>query len=205
MKIICVDTPPAFYNKETLNPLIEKEPAIFLKTDSSILKDGKPFFVPDFSSEIYYEMRLVVKIDRLGKNIATKFAHRYYNEITVGIDFTAIDLLRALQFNGMPWDISKTFDYSAVVGKYVSLEEIKQSINQVPFHLNVNGTTTQEGDTSDMSFKVDEIIAYVSRFFTLKTGDLIYLEPVAKAAKANIHDHLEGYIGDRKLLDFLIK
>ena len=175
-----------------------------MKSDSSLLKDGKPFFIPDFSSEIHYETEIVVKIDRLGKNIAERFAHRYYNEVTVGIDFTARDLQRELRAKGLPWEISKAFDNSAVVGTFVPLDRVGD-INRIPFHLDINGQKVQEGNTSDMLFPVDRIIAYVSRFFTLKIGDLIFTGTPAGVGPVSINDHLQGYIGEQKLLDFHIK
>ncbi len=195
----------ASHNKEMFNPLVLNEPTIFLKSDASLLKDGKPFFIPDFSSEIHYETEIVVKIDKLGKQIAKKFAHRYYNEVTVGIDFTARDLQRKLRKEGMPWEISKAFDNSAAIGTFVSLNELEQDVNHIPFSLNINGTKMQEGNTKEMIFKIDEIIAYVSRFFTLKIGDLIYTGTPAGVGEVRINDHLEGYIGDRKVLDFFVK
>ncbi|GHU90040.1 2-hydroxyhepta-2,4-diene-1,7-dioate isomerase [Bacteroidia bacterium] len=205
MKIICVGMNYASHNKEMLHSLLLSEPTVFLKPDSSLLKDGKPFFIPDFTSEMHYETEIVVKIDRLGKNIAEKFAHRYYREVTVGIDFTARDLQRKLRNDGMPWEISKAFDYSAVIGDFVPLETIGQDINQVPFHLDINGTKVQEGNTQNMIFKVDRIIAYVSRFFTLKIGDLIFTGTPAGVGRVEIDDHLQGFIGERKLLDFFVR
>lgn len=194
----------AAHNKELHHTLEITEPTIFLKADSSLLKDGKPFFIPDFSSEMHYETELVVKIDRLGKNIAERFAHRYYNEVTVGIDFTARDLQRRLREQGLPWEISKTFDNSAAIGTFVPLNEAGE-VNHLSFHLDINGQTVQQGCTEDMLFSVDKIIAYVSRFFTLKIGDLIYTGTPAGVGAVHIGDHLEGYLGDRKLLDFHVR
>lgn len=194
----------AAHNKELHHTLELTEPTIFMKSDSSLLKDGKPFFIPDFSSEIHYETELVVKIDRLGKNIAERFAHRYYSEVTVGIDFTARDLQRRLREQGLPWEISKAFDNSAVIGTFIPLEEAG-NVNQLSFHLDMNGKTVQQGNTADMLFSVDQIIAYVSRFFTLKIGDLIYTGTPVGVAPVSIGDHLEGYLGERKLLDFHVR
>lgn len=194
----------AAHNKELHHTLELTEPTIFMKSDSSLLKDGKPFFIPDFSSEIHYETELVVKIDRLGKNIAERFAHRYYSEVTVGIDFTARDLQRRLRKQGLPWEISKAFDNSAVIGTFIPLEEAG-NVNQLSFHLNMNGKTVQQGNTADMLFSVDQIIAYVSRFFTLKIGDLIYTGTPVGVGPVSIGDHLEGYLGERKLLDFHVR
>ena len=204
MKVIAVGMNYSAHNKELNHTLELTEPTIFMKSDSSLLKDGKPFFIPDFSSEIHYETELVVKIDRLGKNIAERFAHRYYNEVTVGIDFTARDLQKRLREQGLPWEISKAFDNSAAVGDFVSLDEVGD-INNLSFHLDKNEQTVQLGCTADMLFSVDKIIAYVSRFFTLKIGDLIYTGTPAGVGPVSIGDHLEGYLGDRKLLDFHVR
>lgn len=204
MKIIAVGMNYAAHNKELHHSLELSEPTIFMKSDSSLLKDGKPFFIPDFSSEIHYETEIVVKIDRLGKNIAERFAHRYYNEVTVGIDFTARDLQRELRAKGLPWEISKAFDNSAVVGTFIHLDTIGD-INRIPFHLDINDRKVQEGNTMDMLFPVDRIIAYVSRFFTLKIGDLIFTGTPVGVGPVKIDDHLQGYIGERKLLDFHVK
>lgn len=204
MKIIAVGMNYADHNKEMRHTLELAEPTLFMKADSALLKDGKPFFIPDFSKEVHYETEVVVRIDRLGKNIAERFAHRYYNEVTVGIDFTARDLQRTLRSKGLPWEISKAFDNSAVIGTFVPLNEVG-SITQLPFHLTINGKMVQEGNTKDMLFSVDEIVAYTSRFFTLKTGDLIYTGTPGGVGPVQINDHLEGYIGERKLLDFHVR
>lgn len=204
MKIIAVGMNYAAHNKELHHTLVLSEPTIFMKADSSLLKDGKPFFIPDFSSDVQYETEVVVRIDKLGKNIAERFAHRYYHEVTVGIDFTARDVQSRLRAQGLPWEISKAFDNSAALGTFVPLEEIGE-IGRIPFHLDINGKTVQAGNTADMLFPVDRIIAYVSRFFTLKIGDLIYTGTPCGVGPVHIDDHLEGYIGDRKLLDFHVK
>ena len=164
MKIIAVGMNYAEHNKELNSTLVlSKEPVIFMKPDSALLKDGKPFFIPDFSNEVHYETELVVKICRLGKNISERFAHRYYEEATVGIDFTARDLQRNIREAGNPWEISKGFDDSAAIGKFVSLDKFKD-IQNLNFHLDIDGNKVQQGNTADMLFKVDEIIAYISRF-----------------------------------------
>ena len=204
MKIICVGMNYPSHNKEMNHSLELKEPTIFMKSDSSLLKDGKPFFIPDFSQDIQYETELVVKIDRLGKNIAERFAHRYYKEVTVGIDFTARDLQTKLRTQGLPWELSKAFDHSAVIGDFISLEGAG-AVNQLPFHLDINQQEAQAGNTRDMLFHVDQIIAYVSRFFTLKIGDLIFTGTPAGVGPVQIDDHLQGYVGERKLLDFYVR
>lgn len=204
MKIIAVGMNYAAHNKELNHTLTLSEPTIFMKADSSLLKDGKPFFIPDFTQELHHEAEIVVRIDRLGKNIAERFAHRYYHEVTVGIDFTARDLQRQLREKGLPWEISKAFDNSAVVGTFVPLEEVGD-INRLPFHLDINGETRQAGNTEQQLFSVDRIVAYVSRFFTLKIGDLIYTGTPCGVGPVQIGDHLQGYIGERKLLDFYVR
>lgn len=204
MKVIAVGMNYAAHNKELDHTLELAEPTIFMKSDSSLLKDGKPFFIPDFSEEIHYETEIVVRIDRLGKNIAERFAHRYYNEVTVGIDFTARDLQRKLRSQGLPWEISKAFDNSAVTGTFMPLEQLGK-VDNLSFHLDINGQKVQEGNTGDMLFSVDKIVAYVSRFFTLKIGDLIYTGTPVGVGPVHIDDHLQGYIGQRKLLDFFVR
>ena len=204
MKIIAVGMNYAAHNKELNHTLTLSEPTIFMKADSSLLKDGKPFFIPDFTQELHHEAEIVVRIDRLGKNIAERFAHRYYHEVTVGIDFTARDLQNRLREKGLPWEISKSFDHSAVVGTFVPLEEVGD-IHHLPFHLDINGELRQAGNTENMLFNVDRIIAYVSQFFTLKMGDLIYTGTPSGVGPVQIGDHLQGYIGDRKLLDFYVR
>ena len=195
----------AAHNKELHHTLELTDPTIFMKSDSSLLKDGKPFFIPDFSSEVHYETELVVKIDRLGKNIAERFAHRYYQEVTVGIDFTARDLQRKLRERGLPWELSKAFDNSAAIGSFIPLEEAGGNINALSFHLDINGQCVQQGCSADMLFSVDRIVSYVSRFFTLKIGDLIYTGTPVGVGPVHIGDHLEGYLGNRKLLDFYVR
>ncbi len=204
MKIIAVGMNYAAHNKELNHTLTLSEPTIFMKADSSLLKDGKPFFIPDFTQELHHEAEIVVRIDRLGKNIAERFAHRYYHEVTVGIDFTARDLQRQLREKGLPWEISKAFDNSAVVGTFVPLKEVGD-INRLPFHLDINGETRQAGNTEQLLFSVDRIVAYVSRFFTLKIGDLIYTGTPCGVGPVQIGDHLQGYIGEWKLLDFYVR
>ena len=205
MKIICVGMNYATHNKEMQHSLLLSEPTIFMKSDASLLKDGKPFFIPDFSSDMQYEAEIVVKINRLGKSIDRKFAPRYYDEITIGIDMTARDLQRKLKNGGLPWEISKSFDNSAVIGKFISLEKESLDIDEIPFYLNIDGKTVQQGNTADMIFKTNEIIEYISRFLTLKTGDLIFTGTPAGVGKVEINNRLQGYVNNRKLLDFWIK
>jgi 2-keto-4-pentenoate hydratase/2-oxohepta-3-ene-1,7-dioic acid hydratase in catechol pathway len=204
MKILAVGLNYESHNHEMKRTFQSSEPVIFMKPESSQLKDGKPFFIPDFSKEIHYETEMVVKIDRLGKNIAEEFAHRYYSEITVGIDFTARDLQRNLKEKGLPWEIAKGFDNSAALGNFVSKQEFA-NIQDINFHLDINSETVQQGNTRDMIYSVDKIIAYVSQFFTLKIGDLIFTGTPAGVGPVKIDDHLEGYIENKKLMDFHIR
>lgn len=205
MKIIAIGMNYALHKVELGHTEEIQEPVIFLKPDSAILRDGKPFFLPDFSSEIHYETEVVVRISRLGKCIAPRFAHRYYDEVTLGIDFTARDLQRRFRAEGHPWELSKGFDNSAAIGQFVPLSELGGDVQKLHFHLDIDGRTMQRGYTADMQFKVDEIIAYVSRFMTLKMGDLIYTGTPFGVGPVSIGQHLEGYIGDKKLLDFHIR
>lgn len=204
MKILAVGLNYESHNLEMKRTFESSEPVIFMKPESSQLKDGKPFFIPDFSNEIHYETEMVVKIDRLGKNIAEEFAHRYYSEITVGIDFTARDLQRNLKEKGLPWEISKGFDGSAAIGNFVPKQEFA-NIQNINFHLDINSETVQQGNTRDMIYSVDKIIAYVSQFFTLKIGDLIFTGTPAGVGPVKIDDHLQGYIESKKLMDFNIR
>ena len=175
-----------------------------MKPDSALLKDGKPFFIPDFSEQVDYETELVVRINRLGKNIAERFAHRYYDAVTVGIDFTARDLQRKYRAEGKPWELCKGFDNSAAIGDWIPVERFKD-IQQLTFHLDIDGKTVQRGYAGDMLFKIDQIIAYVSRFCTLKIGDLLFTGTPVGVGPVQVNNHLEGYLEDEKVLDFYIR
>ena len=193
------------HNKELDGTLYKPEtPVIFTKADSALLKDKKPFFIPDFMGRIDYEAEVAVRIARLGKTIPERFAHRYYDAVTVGIDFTARELQQKLRANGEPWDLCKGFDGSAALGEWVSVDKFRD-VQALHFHLDINGNTVQEGRTSDMLFSIDSLIAYISRFFTLKTGDLLFTGTPAGVGEVAVDDHLEGYIEDRKVLDFRCK
>lgn len=204
MKIFAVGLNYASHNKEMERTFESKEPVIFMKPDTALLKGDKPFFLPDFSDEIHYETELVVKVNRLGKNVAERFAHRYYDEITVGIDFTARDLQRKQKELGLPWEIAKGFDNSAAIGTFISKNEVSD-VQNVDLRLDINNQTVQQGNTKEMIYSVDKIIAYISRFFTLKIGDLIFTGTPAGIGPVAIDDHLQGYLESRKLLDFRIK
>lgn len=205
MKIFAVGLNYPQHNKELNETLYKGEvPVIFTKADSSLLKDGKPFFVPDDMGRIDYETEIVVRICRLGKAIPARFAHRYYDAVTVGIDFTARELQAELRKKGLPWEMCKGFDGASAIGEWVSVEKFRD-VQALQFHLDINGKTVQEGRTSDMFFKIDEIIEYISKYFTLKTGDIIYTGTPVGVGPVNIDDHLTGYIEDRKVLEFNIK
>ena len=193
------------HNKELDGALYKTEaPVLFTKADSSLLKSGKPFFVPDFMGRIDYEAELVIRICRLGKNIPQRFAHRYYDAVTVGIDFTARDVQQQLREKGLPWDLSKSFDGAAAIGEWVSKDKFLD-VQALRFHLDINGQTVQEGCTADMVFGIDEIVAYISQYFTLKTGDVIFTGTPAGVGPVHIDDHLEGYVEERKVLEFNCK
>ncbi|MDD4008345.1 MAG: fumarylacetoacetate hydrolase family protein [Fermentimonas sp.] len=204
MKIFAIGLNYASHNKEMKRTFESEEPVLFMKPDTALLKDGKPFMLPDFSDEVHYETEVVVKVNRLGKNIAERFAHRYYDEITVGIDFTARDIQRKQKELGLPWEIAKSFDNSAAIGMFISKNEF-EDIQNINFHLDINRATVQQGNTKDMIYSVDRIISYISKFFTLKIGDLIFTGTPAGVGPVSINDHLQGYIEERKLLDFRIK
>ena len=178
-------------------------PMIFMKPDSAISKNGKHFYVPDFLGRVDYEAELVVRINKLGKSIPARFAHRYYDAITVGIDFTARDLQREFIKSGAPWELSKGFDSSAVLGEFRPIDAY--NINNIDFSLAIDDKVVQSANSSQMLFSVDEVIAYVSRFCTLKTGDLIFTGTPAGSGPVAIGTHLKGYIGEDKVLDFHVR
>jgi len=203
MKIICIGRNYSEHARELNNPIPAK-PIFFMKPDSSLLLGNKPFFLPEFSSEIHHELEIVVKICRLGKHIDEKFAYRYYNEITAGIDFTARDLQNKCKKEGHPWEIAKAFDASAVLGKFLNLSLVG-NINKISFSLKVNDKIVQQGNTADMLYDVDTIISYISKFVTLKIGDIIFTGTPAGVGQVSLNDHLEGFIGEKKVFDFKIK
>ena len=203
MKIVCIGRNYTEHALELNNP-VPDEPVVFMKPDSSLLLKNKPFFLPEFSSEIHHEVEVVYRINRVGKHIEEKFAPRYYSEISLGIDFTARDLQSKCKKEGKPWEISKGFDGSAVLAEFIKLDSIPDPA-AIPFRLDVNGTTVQEGNTAHMLFSIDRIISYVSQFVTFKIGDLIYTGTPAGVGPVRINDRLEGYIGDQKMFSFLVK
>jgi len=203
MKIICIGLNYRKHAIEMGRPL-PTEPVVFLKPDSSILKNNKPFFLPGFSSMIQYETEVVIKISKLGKGIAQKYAHRYYDELTLGIDITARDIQNRNSSAGLPWELSKGFDGAAPLGKFIPVSSAGD-VNNLDFRLEINEKTVQSGNTSDMIFSIDEIVAFVSQYFTLKTGDLIFTGTPAGVGPLKKNDNLVAYLGKDPLLDFMIK
>ncbi len=204
MKIICVGWNYPKHNAEMNRVECPGQPTIFMKPDSALLRENRPFFIPRFSNQIEHEVELVVRINRLGRNISPRFAHRYYSEVALGVDFTARDLQNQCKQLGAPWEISKAFDNSAVVSDFISLDELSD-IQDIHFYLHKNGQIQQQGHTKDMLFSVDNLIAYISQFFTLKIGDLIFTGTPAGVSPVAINDRLIGYIEDKMMFDFLVK
>jgi len=202
MKIICIGRNYADHARELKND-IPTEPVIFMKPDSALITGNRPFYLPEFTQDLHYETELVVRIQKLGRHIEERFAHKYYTDITVGIDFTARDLQQKLKSQGLPWELAKAFDGSAVLGEWVPLAG--RDIQDLHFHLDKNGKTVQQGHTSDMLFHVNQIISFVSRYFTLKIGDLIYTGTPAGVGKVEIGDQLNGFLGDNELFRCAVK
>jgi 2-keto-4-pentenoate hydratase/2-oxohepta-3-ene-1,7-dioic acid hydratase in catechol pathway len=203
MKIICIGLNYRQHAQE-MGWELPKEPVVFLKPDSALLRNNKPFFLPDFSENIHYEVEVVVKISKLGKGIAAKYAYRYYDEVTLGIDITARDIQSRNTKAGLPWELSKCFDGAAPIGSFIPVSSIG-NINDIDFSLKINDKVVQKSNTSDLIFGVDAIIEYVSVFFTLKTGDLIFTGTPAGVGQLKRNDNLVAYLGDKVLLDFMIK
>ncbi|WP_315566374.1 fumarylacetoacetate hydrolase family protein [Hoylesella pleuritidis] len=205
MKIFAVGMNYIQHNKELDGTLYKPEtPVIFTKADTALLRSHKPFFIPDDMGRIDYEAEIVVRISRLGKTIPQRFAHRYYDAVTLGVDFTAREWQQQLRKAGLPWDLCKGFDGSAAIGDWIDVHKLRD-IQALRFRLDINGCTVQKGCTSDMLFQVDELIAYISRFFTLKTGDILYTGTPAGTGPVHIDDHIEGYIEEQKVMEFNCK
>ena len=203
MKIICIGRNYASHAKE-MNSAVPKAPVFFMKPDTALLPKRNPFYIPDFTKDLHYECELVVKIQKLGKNIAERYAHEYYTEIGLGIDFTGRDLQQECKKNGLPWEIAKSFEHSAPLReKWINKDVL--NLSDLNFYLKKNGVTVQSGNTADMLFSIDKIIAYISQFMTLKIGDLIFTGTPEGVGPVVIGDKLEGFIEDQKILDLRIK
>ena len=203
MKIICIGRNYANHAKE-LGNTIPTEPLFFLKPETAIQPKGHPFFIPDFSNEIHYEVELIIKIDKIGKNIEEKFSHKYYNEIGLGLDFTARDIQEECQAKGMPWEKAKGFDGSAQISRsFINKSEL--DLNDISFRLEKNGEQVQVGNSKDMLFSFDVIIAHISKFYTLKIGDLIYTGTPEGVGKVEEGETLKGFIGDKEMFKVAVK
>ncbi|WP_396151252.1 fumarylacetoacetate hydrolase family protein [Flavobacterium sp.] len=203
MKIICIGRNYTKHIEELHNERPE-EPVVFLKPDSAVLLKQHPFVIPEFSDDIHHEVEILVRINKVGKYIDVKFANNYYDEIGLGIDFTARDLQSKLKDKGLPWEKAKAFDGSAVIGNFLSKKDFSSTEN-INFELKSNGNTVQKGNTSHMLWKIDELIAYVSQYFTLKIGDIIFTGTPEGVAKVNPNDILEGFIENKKLFRIQVK
>lgn len=203
MKIIAIGRNYAEHAKELNNP-VPTVPVIFMKPDTAVLKDNKPFYHPEFSSDIHHEIELVLKVSKEGKHIAEKFAGNYFDEIGLGIDFTARDIQQKHKEKGLPWELAKAFDNSAPVSKFFPKSNFKD-LTKLNIRLDLNGNTVQSGNTSDLLFSYEYIIAFVSKYITLKKGDLIFTGTPQGVGKVNVGDHLTGYLEDEKLLDFYVR
>lgn len=203
MKIICIGRNYADHAKE-MKADVPTEPVFFMKPDTALLKDGMDFYFPDFTKDLHYECELVVRIEKVGKNIAEKFASKYYSQVTLGIDFTARDLQQKCKEKGLPWEIAKSWEQSAPLSnEFINVSDL--DLNNIQFELKKNGEVVQVGHTSDMLFSIDKIIAYISRFMTLKTGDLIYTGTPAGVGPVQIGDMLEGFLNGKKMFEFNVK
>ncbi|WMI65860.1 fumarylacetoacetate hydrolase family protein [Aestuariibaculum sp. YM273] len=203
MKIICIGRNYTEHIKELEN---EKptDPVVFLKPDTSVLLKKQPFFIPDFSNDVHHEVEILVKINRIGKHIDKKFAHKYYSEIGLGIDFTARDVQSELKAKGLPWEKAKAFDGAAVIGNWLPVSDF-EDIDAVEFSLKKNDKIVQLGNTSHMLWKIDELIEYVSKYFTLKIGDIIFTGTPSGVEKVNANDKLKGYIGEKEMFSITVK
>jgi acylpyruvate hydrolase len=202
MKIICVGRNYVEHIEELQNEF-PKSPVIFSKPDSAILRKNDAFYYPTFSNSIHHEVEVVLKVSKLGKNIQEKFAHKYYDEIALGIDFTARDLQSELKSKGLPWDLAKGFNGSAPISEFVPKSSV--TMNDLNFHLDVNDECRQKGNTSNMIYSFDYIISFVSQYFTLKIGDLIFTGTPAGVAEVKVGDNLKGYLEEKLMFDFDVK
>lgn len=203
MKIICVGRNYVAHAAELGNSA-PTEPIIFIKPKTALLSPGRDFYYPEFTDDLHYEAELVYRICKNGKHIQEKFAHTYYDEITIGIDFTARDIQERLKEQGLPWELAKGFDGSAVVGEFIPISQVTP-VQQIPFSLDRNGERVQEGHSGQMLFNIDKVIAFASQYFSLNIGDLIYTGTPPGVGATSVEDHFVGRIGDRPLLDLRVR
>jgi len=203
VKIICVGRNYFDHINELKNEK-PKSPILFLKPETSIIQNKQPFFIPDFSNDVQYEVEVLIKINRLGKAISSQFSHKYYDEIGLGIDFTARDIQNKLKKDSLPWEKSKSFDGSALIGNWINKKNI-DNLNNLEFRLTKNGDIVQKGNTSEMIWKIDELISKISKFFTLKIGDIIFTGTPSGVGRVNENDKLVGYINDKECFSIKIK
>jgi len=204
MKIICIGRNYVAHAQE-LNNEVPEEPVFFMKPDSALLRNNDPFYIPEWTNEVHYEIELVIRINRIGKNIEQRFAHRYYDKIGLGIDFTARDVQKELKQKGLPWEKAKAFDQAAAISSSFLPVSVFPDTESIRFSLQIDGSIVQDGNSELMIFGFEEIISHVSKYMTLKIGDLIYTGTPAGVGAVKIGDHLEGFLENKKLLDFRIK
>ncbi len=202
MKIFCIGRNYSEHAKE-LGNAVPENPVVFSKPDTALLKNGEDFYLPSFSNDVHHEIELVIRINKVGKNIQEKFARNYFSEVGIGVDFTARDLQAQLKTKGLPWELAKGFDGSAPIGEFMSIADI--DLSNINFGLKKNGAWVQKGNTKDMIFSFDKIISFISQYFTLKVGDLIYTGTPAGVGPVVIGDKLEGFIEDKSMLNFEVK
>ena len=203
MKIICIGRNYSDHATE-MNVEVPQVPVFFIKPDSCLLRNNQPFFYPEFTSDLQYELEVVLRINRLGRSIKPKFAHRYFDAVTLGIDFTARDLQSECKAKGLPWEISKAFDFSAPIGSFIPKDELGDLYN-IDFRLELNGNVVQQGNTANMIFGYDELISYVSRFITFRTGDLLFTGTPSGVGPVRVGDRLQAYLNNTLLLDFFVR
>jgi acylpyruvate hydrolase len=204
MKIICIGQNYKKHIAE-MGSKMPEVPVFFMKPDSALLVKNRPFYIPDFTDDLHYEAEIVVRINRVGKTIEERFAHKYYDEIAFGVDLTARDLQRECKKKGLPWEIAKGFEYSAPISEFIPLKKFNSDIHHMPFSITINGEKRQDGNTSDMIFTIDHIISYISKFMTLKIGDMIFTGTPEGVGKLNVGDKIEGFIEDQKLMSMMIR
>lgn len=203
MKIICIGRNYIEHAKE-MNSALPEKPVFFIKPDNCLLRNDQPFYYPEFTKELHYELEVVLRINRLGRSINKRYAHRYYDAVTLGVDFTARDLQQECKQKGLPWEIAKAFDFSAPIGEFIPKDEI-EDLNSIDFRLEKNDIVVQQGNTRDMIFAYDDLIDYVSRFVTFKIGDLLFTGTPAGVGPVQIGDRLKGYLNNRLMFDFFVR